>query len=225
MSLPFRNNTNLRKYGPSLRGKIIVIEGLISAGKSTAGKKISEFLNSIGIKTKFFPEPIAMGLLKIFLSDQKKYAYAFQLAMLIKRQSIYKEAYTLSEKGYCCIIDRSLYGDLCFAKLHLKRGNISTEEWDSYVETLNSEKFNSPDYVIYLKVTPRVAIERCKKRDRDGEKTYDIKYFKELGNMYNIIIPNSSENMMVIDWNKNRSETDDIVFTLLDEIKGVYDFL
>jgi len=39
--LPFKAvNPNLRKYGPCLRGKVLIVEGLISAGKSTAWIRI-----------------------------------------------------------------------------------------------------------------------------------------------------------------------------------------
>jgi len=233
--LPFKAiNPELRKYGPCTRGRVIIIEGLISAGKSTAGVEMCKYLNELGIKARFFPEPLIPSLLHLFLSNQEKYAFAFQLAMLIKRQTIYREAYQLAQQGYCCIIDRSLYGDYCFALMHKNRGNITDvttlndkapTEWKSYLDALHSEHFEHPDYVIYLKVTPDVAIERCKKRDRDGEKAYDIEYFKELCDTYDKIIPSTpANNMMVLDWNKDRSDNkDQIVKDILDQIKGTYD--
>ena len=233
--LPFKAiDPNLRKYGPTMRGRILIIEGLISAGKSTAGLEIVKFLEEHGIKAKFFPEPLIPSLLKLFLSNQPRYAFAFQLAMLIKRQAIYREAYQLTEQGYCCVIDRSLYGDYCFALMHKQRGNISEKttlndnaptEWGSYLDTLHSEQFEHPDYVVYLKVTPEVAIERCKRRDRDGEKVYDINYFSELCYRYDSVIPSSpANNMIVLDWNKDRDgEKGKIVKDILDEVKKAYD--
>jgi len=233
--LPFKSiNYELRKYGPSTVGRIIILEGLISAGKSTAGRQITSFLQNLGIKAKFFPEPLIPGLLKLFLSDQKKYAFAFQLAMLVKRQAIYREAYELTKQGYCCIIDRSLYGDYCFALMHKNRGNISGQtklddtaptEWDSYLASLHAEEFEHPDYVVYLKVTPETAIERCKNRDRDGEKAYDMDYFSQLCSVYDGVIPSSpSQNILVIDWNKDRNNQDgDIPRDILDHVKKAYD--
>lgn len=233
--LPFNTpNPSLRKYGPCTKGRIIIIEGLISAGKSTAGVEICNFLNRNKIKAKFFPEPLIPDLLQLFLSNQEKYAFAFQLAMLVKRQTIYKEAYRLTQLGYCCIIDRSLYGDYCFALMHKHRGNISDHvtlniegptEWKSYINILHSDNFEPPDYVVYLKVTPDVAVKRCKKRDRDGEKAYDIEYFVDLCDIYDKVIPQSpTNNMLVIDWNKDRSDNKNkIVIDILDQIKSAYD--
>ena len=232
---PFKyEDPQLRKYGPMLKGRILILEGHIAAGKSTAGKELTKFLTDLGIKTKFFPEPLIPGLLKLFLSDQKKYAYSFQLAMLVKRQAIYREARTLADQGYFCIIDRSLHGDYCFALMHKNRGNITEQntldqdsptEWGSYLEVLASEEFQKPDYVVYLKVTAKKAIERCKNRDRNGEKAYDIKYFEELGKIYDSTIPQSpSLGYLVLDWNEDRCGCKSrIVTDILDNVKKVYD--
>lgn len=233
--LPFKSvNYDLRKYGPPTRGRIIILEGLISAGKSTAGREMTSFLQNLNIKTKFFPEPLIPGLLKLFLSDQKKYAFAFQLAMLVKRQAIYREAYELTKQGYCCIIDRGLYGDYCFALMHKNRGNISGKttlddeaptEWGSYLDSMHNEEFEHPDYVVYLKVSPDTAISRCKRRDRDGEKAYDIEYFSELCKVYDGVIPSSpANNMIVLDWNKDRNgQNGNISRDILDQVKKAYD--
>jgi deoxyadenosine/deoxycytidine kinase len=227
-------NKDLRTYGPALRGHILILEGLISAGKSTAGIELEKHVSELGIKCKFFGEPLIPDLLQLFLSNPRKYAYAFQLTMLVKRQAIYREAILYADQGYFCIIDRSLHGDYCFALMHLNRGNISDEpanltssslsEWKTYLSTMKSEEFRHPDYVIYLKVTPDTAIERCKIRDRDGEnKTYDREYFQELCDLYDQIIPTSpSDAYYALDWNQNRRK-DEISPILMTKIKKMYD--
>jgi len=241
---PFkRPNDGLRRFGPCLRGKVLILEGLISAGKSTAGQELIRYVTNLGIKCKFFPEPIIPGLLQLFLSDQKQYAFAFQLAMLVKRQSIYREAYEYAAKGYFCIIDRSLHGDYCFALLHHSRGNISDKsenivepiveggyaiekgpsQWKAYLEVLHGEQFEHPDYVVYLEVSPETAIKRCASRDRKGEGSYDRKYFEELCNVYSSVIPSSpAKSIIVLDWNAPRT-TDDIALPLLLHLKSNYD--
>lgn len=249
-ALPFKAiNPDLRKYGPSLTGRILILEGLISAGKSTAGREIIDFVTGLGIKCKFFPEPLIPELLQLFLSNQKKYAFAFQLGMLVKRQAIYREAADYASKGYFCVIDRSIYGDYCFALMHKKRGNISDgsellagnniandvtgqksttsepAEWKSYMEVLHSEQFEHPDYVIYLEVTPDTAIKRCVRRDRQGESKYDRAYFQELCDVYSSVIPSSpAKHFLVIDWNEDRTDGS-IAKPLLNEVKKLYDSL
>jgi len=232
-TIPFKAiNSDLRKYGPCLRGRVLILEGLISAGKSTAGTALATFVENLGIPCKFFPEPLVPELLQLFLSDQKKYAFTFQLAMLVKRQAIYREAEEMAKKGYFCIIDRGLYGDYCFALMHKNKGNISSDpltlenssgsEWQTYQSVLHGEQFEHPDYVLYLEVTPDVAIQRCKMRDREGEKKYNKEYFEELCAVYSSVIPASpAKGMAVINWNDGRN-TEDIPRPLLDHIRKLY---
>lgn len=235
--LPFKAiNPNLRKYGSAIRGKILILEGLISAGKSTAGVQLEAYANEMGIPCKFFHEPLIAEFLQLFLSDQAKYAFAFQLTMLVKRQSIYREARKYAQLGYFCIIDRSLYGDYCFALMHKNRGNISEtaslnvsldskapSEWQSYLSVLHGEEFEHPDYVIYLEVSADTAIKRCIQRDRQGEKKYDRAYFQELYDVYKSVIPSSpAKNFLVIDWNEDL-KPQQISVALLNEIKKLYD--
>jgi deoxyadenosine/deoxycytidine kinase len=243
--LPFKAvNPALRKFGSCLRGKVMVLEGVISAGKSTAGAILTQYVQSLGIPCRFFPEPLAPALLDLFLSDQKKYAFAFQLTMLVKRQALYREAFELAKKGYFCIIDRSLYGDYCFALLHKNKGNIAVEaekskmtleeikensgssEWKSYLEVLHSEKFEHPDYVIYLQVSVDTAIKRCLKRGFKKEDTYDRQYFQDLCSLYDNVIPNSPANhFIVIDWNDEKDDKPPgcIINPILNQIKASYD--
>jgi len=218
--LPFKAvNPNLRKYGPCLRGKVLIVEGLISAGKSTAGSELEKFAKELGIPCKLFPEPLIEGFLGLFLGDQKKYAFAFQIGMLVKRQAIYREAFELSKQGYFCIIDRSLHGDYCFAMMHKNSGNITDVEWKAYLDVLHSEQFEHPDYVVYLETTPNNAFKRCINRARKGENTYTLKYFQELFEVYRNVIPASpSKSILVIDWNEDRTK-DSIVEPILQELK------
>lgn len=218
--LPFKAvNPNLRKYGPCLRGKVLIVEGLISAGKSTAGSELEKFAKELGIPCKLFPEPLIEGFLGLFLGDQKKYAFAFQIGMLVKRQAIYREAFELSKQGYFCIIDRSLHGDYCFAMMHKNSGNITDTEWKAYLDVLHSEQFEHPDYVVYLETTPNNAFKRCINRARKGENTYTLKYFQELFEVYRNVIPASpSKSILVIDWNEDRTK-DSIVEPILQELK------
>ncbi len=117
--------------------------------------------------------------------------------------------------------------------MHRDRGNISSDpvnleksnlsEWGSYVAALHSEEFEHPDYVLYLQVTPEVAIKRCKVRDRDGEKSYDPAYFKELCDVYSSVIPSSpAKGLQCVDWNADRT-MEEIPHEILRQVKKLYD--
>lgn len=217
-----RQNPLLRKYGSALRGKILILEGIISAGKSTAGLELAKECRKMGIKTKFYPEPLCQPLLKLFLSNQKKYAFVFQTTMLCKRQQIYQDAYRESQNGTFCIIDRSLHGDYCFAKMHNSNGNIDADEWNTYLKLLKDESFIHPDYLIYLKVSSSTALSRCAKRDRDGESAYTLEYFEDLCKVYDSVIEIAdSSSSLVLDWNEER-QSHEISSYLLDRINELY---
>jgi deoxyadenosine/deoxycytidine kinase len=232
--LPFKSiNHGLKRYGGSLRGKVCVLEGIISAGKSTAGQELTKYVEqNLGIKCRFFPEPLIQELLDLFLSDQKKYAYVFQMTMLMKRLAIYREASELAKQGYFCIIDRGLYGDYCFALMHKNKGNISdsagvnTEqvtEWKAYLAAMHAETYEHPDYVIYLEVDSDTAIKRCRARDRQGEKAYTKEYFDQICSVYsNVIQTTPTHSFITVDWKENRPK-DKIVVPLLEKIKAAYD--
>lgn len=217
-----RQNPLLRKYGCALKGRVLVLEGIISAGKSTAGIELARECERMGVKTKFFPEPLCPPLLKLFLSDQKKYAFVFQTTMLCKRQQIYREAQRAAEEGFFCIIDRSLHGDYCFAKMHNSNGNISQDEWNTYLRLLKEDSPLHPDYLIYLKVSPSTALSRCAKRDRDGESAYTADYFEHLCKVYDSVIEIAdSRSSLVLDWNEERVATE-IPLHLLERINDLY---
>lgn len=195
-----------RNFKRMLEGKLLIIEGIIGAGKSTLSSDIFNLCKQAGIKVIHFEEPIIRDLFDLFLSDQKKYAFAFQLAMLCKRQIIYKDADRLCKDGYFCIIDRSLHGDFAFATMHKERNNISDHEWKAYLDCLKSETLREPDFVAYLNVNPGKAIERTIRRDRSGEDSYDIKYFRDLEAVYKKIIPLIPAGILIDhDWSIDRS--------------------
>lgn len=212
-----------RKYASSLRGKIAIIEGTISAGKSTLTEELKSFAKKHEIKVRHYPEPLIPELLNLFLDDQKKYAFAFQLTMLTMRKSIYREAAKAAKAGYFCIIDRSMHGDYCFANMHRQSGNINEAEWKVYLNELSREKFDAPDYLLFLDVTPEEAIKRSVIRNRDGEDKYNLGYFKNLSDIYNSVIPQSpNKGYIKLDWNIRRTK-EEILLPVLNAIKNIYD--
>lgn len=177
-------NTEYRKYR-NLLGSIIVIEGIIGVGKTTLGNSLAEYLNSLDIKAKFFPEYRNGQLLEQYITDMKKYAYAFQLFMLGKRIAAYKEVECFTKQGGIAIVDRGIIGDMTFARMQYEKNNFTDEEWSVYQSIVKQEINNEPDTIIYLDCQPEVAINRIKKRGIQSESTgYEIEYIKALQSSY-----------------------------------------
>ncbi len=214
-------NEYKKKYR-SISGTIITVEGLIGVGKSTIGKKLECFLNNIGLNCKFFPEFICKPILNQFISNMNKYAYSFQMNMLLQRINIYNNAYEFSCKsGGISIVDRSLTGDYTFAEMMFEKGNISEEEFRVYKEVLVSLKKEEPDIILYLQCLPEIAYKRMKSRGIESEISgYSIEYFRELNEKYTNNIKKLNHPVLTIDWNEDKDLNDEDIIKVLDIIKN-----
>lgn len=186
-----------------LRSGIYVIEGIIGAGKTTFGKSAENYLNNIGLECKFFPEYVNIDLLNQFIGDMKKYAYPFQMLMLFKRVETYKEAERYAKTGGISLIDRSIAGDMSFAKMHVQNGNITQEEWNTYINVIKKEVLPTPSACIYLQCNPENSINRIKHRGYSSEiNGYSINYLDELSKTYSETIEDCKNvRNIVINWN------------------------
>lgn len=204
----------------SLRGSILVIEGNIGSGKTTLGNKLVKFFNDNDIPAMFYEEHINKPLLELFMADMNKYAFAMQMYMLTCRKQTYIEANTFARlNNGVSIIDRSMYGDYVFANMHYKAGRINDIEWTIYTETINSYKLPQPTHMLFLSVTPEVAMERIKSRNRGSEiKSYSINYLSDLDNTYQEVIKLCDLPVINYDWNQSNNFTDNELYTLCKKL-------
>ena len=189
-----------------LRGHVIVLEGTISAGKTTLGKNIVDLLTKFKLKAKFFHEYVNEDLLQQYIIDMKTYAYGFQLIMQAHRINSYKNARDFANKGGIAIIDRSIIGDYAFALMQKKRGFITEAEWDIYMKIFIQENLIQPDGIIYLDCTVDTVVGRIVKRGIKCESSYDISYLQELNQTYSHAFEENHINPLIIDWNLDRSD-------------------
>lgn len=200
----FSKRNNKYNIYTSLRGSIIVIEGLIGVGKSTLGASLENYLNNMNIKCKFFPEYVNKNLLQQYISNMSKYSYSFQLFMLSKRIQTYRDAEEYANKGGVALIDRSVYGDMAFALMQKEKGFISEDEWQIYLNIMHQEIRLEPRIIVYLNCTVDTCLKRLNKR---GDKTeingYNPQYFKDLEESYNNVIQKYNDtNIVYLDWNQ-----------------------
>jgi len=147
-------------------GKFIVFDGLDGSGMSTQAVKLAEFLNEKKQKLRFghtgvylTKEPTSSligGLIKSQLThDWKSSPECLQLLFSADRAfHLEKEIIPLLEKGVIVISDRYFFSTLSFGNSAIKDLN-----W-----LLNlQKKFLLPDITFFLKVSPKICIERIKK--------------------------------------------------------------
>lgn len=202
---------------------IIVLEGLVGAGKTTTGISLKKCLRDIGFKkVKFFKEYVNKELLSQYISDMEKYSYSFQIIMLIKRLEVYKNAIEYSRTGGISIVDRSLLGDYTFAHMQYKNGNINENEWKVYNSIRNDGNNLMPSLILYLNTVAQTSYDRMIKRGYKSEvKGYTLEYFEELKKNYDHVIRNTDSNVVQIDWNDNL-EMDGVYLKKSESLKLLY---
>jgi len=198
-------------------GLIIGISGNIGAGKTTIGKLLAEHLNA-----EFYQEPVNDLLLQQFLANPDKYAYAFQLYMLTRRQLNYALAEENKKYGKITVIDRTLRCDKVFACQQHTNNSITDDELRIYKSVYDDFMPYKPDVVIHLDASIDTLMQRIQKRDRAGETVYTREYLTNLTNEYNIALNELEENNIRIcrlDWNADIDLTSETaVQALLEEI-------
>lgn len=200
-NLSGEKSTEMQSILQELKGQIIVVDGIIGAGKSTFCKILKKTLRNAGIPCIYHPEYQNPKYLSLFLSNQPKYAFAFQTLMLERRGEIYKSALKEKAAGYTVIIDRSLHGDMAFELMHYKVGNINKEEHEAYLSELSKIGVGAgvPDVMIYLDTSVQTAQKRVVVRDRLSEKSvYDISYHSRLTMVYVDLMETAEKNGILV---------------------------
>ncbi len=163
-----------------------ILEGNIGAGKTTFLRLAAQHLPDI----KAIFEPInnwqdnqfGQSLLSNFYENPQRWAYTLELLTLICR--VHDHIKEQQDSGTVKVIERSIYsGYYCFAHNSYAQGFMNDIEWylyEKWFSFLIPHKCLPPRGFIYLRVSPEVAYERIKKRNRHEEKTLSFTYLKQI---------------------------------------------
>lgn len=169
---------------------VIVIGGMIGAGKTSVAKLLGDELGS----DVFFEEVDNNPLLELFYvadeeeEQEKRYPFLLQLTFLSSRFRSIKEA--LVDKNN--VLDRSIYEDWYFCKVNHDIGRISELEFKIYEELLENmmEELDelpkkAPDLMVYLHGSFEEIVRRIGTRGRDFEQDNSLmSYYKTLWEGY-----------------------------------------
>lgn len=203
--------------------KIISFEGIIGAGKSTTIEYCTNELVKKGFTVYTVKENVDEwvkdGILQKFYDDPKRYAYHFQTKAFIDKVQSIKNAYDNYFGNVDFIItERSLVSDYIFAKLLHNDKYMDDMEFKHYEDWYEFWKYLLPNYeyiTVYLKLNTNIALDRIKKRGRDGENHITCEYETKLMNMHDEYFNNAK---IVWDSTKNIHEkhnVDELVNLLL----------
>ena len=201
--------------------QIISIEGNVGSGKST----LVEALRKAYANDKrvcFLQEPVdewqnicdssGNTILEKYYSNQKKYAFSFQMMAYITRLSSLRDALT---KGYNVIItERCVYTDkMVFARMLYDDDKIEDVEYQIYNKWFDEFIKDIPETsYVYVKTNPEVAKQRIMTRARKGEENIELKYLEKCHEYHETWLNNiasQTDHLTVIDGNYDTNTNPD----------------
>ena len=156
----------------------IIIDGVVGVGKSTL---MNIMHKEFGYEK--YEEPVDNNpILDKFYYDRSRYSFPLQIFFLNNRFKQIKEASSKES----AVMDRSIYGDLIFAKMLCDSGEMTREEFDIYMDLFGNmlEHIAVPKLMIYLRTSVDGAISKIKKRGRDYEQIVERTYWETLNTEY-----------------------------------------
>ena len=158
------------------KGCLIVFEGIEGSGKTTASKKLAEYLTEKKFKVMWTREPntnskIGSLIEDILLGKVTVAEEAIPLLFAADRADHTKRIIIPAiKKGYVVISDRYLHSSLAYQKSGMER--VFARDW---LEKINKYAIN-PDLVVFLDITPEEGLSRIGKWQR----IHDDKFFEDV---------------------------------------------
>jgi len=172
-----------------MRGKVVIIEGLIGSGKTTLSRELGQ---ALGPQTLTLFEPDEKGGKNPYLADYyeepARWSFTLQVHQLAARFRMHLQAQWHAMQGFGhAVLDRSYFGDTAFARLQLKSGLMSQREFDSYSALYHGMTASVllPTICIRVLASPEICNERVAKRmesetGRACESAIDLDYLRGL---------------------------------------------
>lgn len=201
----------------------IIIDGPVGVGKTSLMDILERELHY-----KPFIEPVLDNpLLDKFYHNRKRYSFPLQIFFLNKRFAMLKEAAQIDGS----IMDRSIYGDVIFAKMLCEGDDMEKEEYALYKELLANmlEHVQPPKLMIYLETSVDAVIQKIKKRGRDYEQIVEREYWENLNReyqeyfeFYNIspILKINVDNLDFVNRPEDRQYVLELITSKLNEIEA-----
>lgn len=193
------------------KAPFIVISGLIGAGKSTLTNQLSEHLDYRACYEPVKDNPY----LDDFYQDMPRWTFPMQMHLLARR---FRQHQEVLWGGKPVVLDRSIYEDTIFARMHREDGLMDERDWQTYIDHFHVMQgfLRYPDVILYLKVSPERALERINERARSEEQgKVPLAYLQSLYEGYEEFVEEMKRYTVVVtvDWEdyKPVSEVADMI--------------
>jgi deoxyadenosine/deoxycytidine kinase len=188
----------------------IVVEGPLGVGKTSFAMLLAEKINGKTILEETEGNPF----LADFYKDPIKFAFQTQLFFILRRFQKQEEINQIDIFKRVVISDFLLDKDRIFARL-----NLDDREFSLYEQIFHLLKVRilKPNLVIFLQARTDILKERIKKRDRDYEKSINIKYLDQINQSFNEFFFHYTETPLLvidaseIDFVNVRSDLDNLI--------------
>ena len=188
----------------------IVVEGPLGAGKTSFAMLLAEKIHGKTILEETEGNPF----LADFYKDPIKFAFQTQLFFILRRFQKQEEINQIDIFKRVVISDFLLDKDRIFARF-----NLDDREFSLYEQIFHLLKVRilKPNLVIFLQARTDILKERIKKRDRDYEKSINIKYLDQINQSFNEFFFHYTETPLLvidaseIDFVNVRSDLDNLI--------------
>jgi len=201
----------VREILASPNKKFIVIDGVISAGKTTLIRLLEEKLNREGsLKVKAIYEPVDLwnstGALQYFYDDVPSRAYEFQTYTYITRIARVINEIAAAPDADVYLLERSIWTDryifMALLKTHI--GDLKCQMYDQWCDLWAYIMPMRVDKWVFLDTSLEESLKRIKVRNREAESGVSVEYQTALYNkhveFYNEL-KNQGRNVLVIEPN------------------------
>jgi deoxyadenosine/deoxycytidine kinase len=191
---------------------IIGVSGIIAAGKTTICQHLAEAFDAT-----VYSEPVAENpYLERFYDDPVKYSFPMQIFMFNHRV---KQHNRMTWATGNAIQDRTLQEDQIFALVTNRLGLMDELDFQNYcdiVETMkNSINFQRPDVIVFLDVSPEIALQRINHRNRECERSIGLDYLQALQKGYEEWLETVEVPVLRIPWDVDHTDPQTVVDLLL----------
>ncbi|MBI4084340.1 MAG: dTMP kinase [Candidatus Levybacteria bacterium] len=185
-------------------GLFIALEGIDGSGKSTQVMRIKEKLEEKGrsvlVKNPFEGE-IGQFVRRILSGESKVPTVTLQYLIAANRQVQQLEIIEQLKKGNDVIIDRYIWSAVAYGIFDKGVDDIEkTSQWLLVEQSILSmyHRFLMPNYNFYLKISPKVAMERLSKMKKEFEIYEDEEKIKKIAEIYDWLIQQYPDQFIVI---------------------------
>ena len=167
-------------------GKLVVIEGIDGAGKTTFACALTSLLKRFNINVRFSAEPTSgpygQKLKELLKKEKVKRKEIKELFLKDRKWHVENIILPALKNGEFVILDRYYLSTVAYQGAQ----GFSIKELLKENETIAP----LPDLVIFLNILPEIAIQRIKNREKEKTCFEKLDFLKKVAEIYEIILPN-----------------------------------